>query len=133
MPYLLALALILGAVPAWKLTAMHYERVIDVAAREAAQAIADANLEALASAAAYEEVRAKARVRTVTLTREIEREVHSDPDCSARALPDGLRVALTNAAADADQPGAAHAVPAASAASTPDVGRSGPGLRRPPG
>ncbi len=133
MPYLLVLALILGAVPAWRLTAMHYEHVIDVAAREAAEAVAEANMNALASAAAYEEVRAKARVRTVTLTREIEREVRSDLDCSARPLPDGLRVALTNAAADADQPGAARAMPAASAASASDVGRSGPGLRRPPG
>lgn len=80
---------------------------------------------ATASAAAYEVQREAQRVRTITVTREVQREVLADADCSARALPDGLRDALTAAAADADQPRAAGAVPAAPAASAGDVGGSG--------
>ncbi len=128
-PVMFALGLALGGTGGWRLTTMHYEHVIDVAAREAAAAVAAANIKAQGAAAGYETVRAAQRVRTITITREVEREVKADPDCSARALPDGLRDALTAASADAGEPISDSAVPAAVAASAGDVGRPGAGVR----
>lgn len=126
---LLVAAFLGGAAGAAKITSMHYLHVIDVAAQEAAAAVAEANTRAQGAAASYETTRAAQRVRTITITREVEREVKADPDCSARALPAGLRDALTAAAADAGEPVADGAVPAAAAASTGLVGRLGAGLR----
>lgn len=127
---LLVAAFLGGAAGAAKITSMHYLHVIDVAAQEAAAAVAEANTRAQGAAASYETTRAAQRVRTITITREVEREVKADPDCSARALPAGLRDALTAAAAaDAGEPVADRAVPAAAAASAGFVGRFGAGLR----
>lgn len=130
LPLILALAAFLGgAAGAAKLTSMHYLHVIDVAAQEAAAAVAEANTRAQGAAASYEATRAAQRTRTVTITREVEREVKSDPDCSTRPLPGGLRDALTAATADAGEPVADSAVPATAAASAGHVGRSGAGVR----
>jgi len=128
-----AAGFVLGLGSAWKLTSMHYEHRIDVAAREAAELVAAANQKAQNAAADYEVWASLQRPKTITLTREVQREVLADVDCSARPLPDGLRDALTNAAADADQPGAADAVPAAPAAGADDLRGRGARLFGGPG
>jgi hypothetical protein len=112
----LAVAMALGGAGGYKATRAHYEHVIEAAAALAAAEVAAANDRAASAAADYETWAARQRPRTVTVTREIEREVKADVDCSARPLPAGLRDALTQAAADADQPVADGAVPAASGA-----------------
>jgi hypothetical protein len=128
----LALALGFGAgwrVQGWRATATAAEHE-----QQAAQDAARRFEHATAAAATYEVAREAQRVRTVTITREVQREVQADPDCSVRPMPDGLRSALEHAsAAGADQPVAVGPVPAAPAASAGDLGGSGPGLRRPPG
>jgi hypothetical protein len=126
------LALLLGAASAgsamWKLTSMHYEHVIDVRAREAAAKVGEANQRAINAADDYEVWASLQRPKTITITREVEREVKADTDCSPRALPPRLRDDLTAAAADTDQLVAAGPVPAASAPSAYDLGGRGPGL-----
>lgn len=129
----LALAVGFGAgwrVQGWRAGAERAEAE-QQAARDAAKRFEHAS----AAAAGYEAQREVQRVRTVTVTREVAREVQSDPDCSSRPVPDGLRLALERAAAAgaADPALADLAVPPARAAAAADVGGSGPGLRRDPG
>ena len=125
----LAAALLTGGWGGYKATRTHYEYVIAGIVAKAAAEVAQANDRAAAAAGDYEAWKAKQRPRVVTITREVEREVLADADCSARAIPDGLRVALTSAGADADQPQPDRALPAAPAASAGDVGGLGAGLR----
>ena len=77
----------------------------------------------------YEKVKVQQRTNTVYLTREVERELKADVDCSARDIPAGLRDALYSAATGIDQPIPDLPLPAASAASAARVGGSGNRLR----
>jgi hypothetical protein len=81
------------------------------------------------AAITFEKVREAQRVRTVYITREVERAVQADTECSDRPLPPGLRDALTRAASDANTSVPDSAVPSAPAASVADLGRLGDGLR----
>lgn len=85
--------------------------------------------QAITAAAGYEAAKAALRPRTITITREIERAVQADPDCSSKPLPASLRDALTSAARGSDQPLATGSMPAASAAGAFDLGRLGARLR----
>lgn len=127
------LALAAGFVGGWRVNAWKAGAELAESQRQAAAEAARRFEHAKASASGYEVAREAQRVRTITVTREVQREVLSDPDCSARALPDGLRRALADAAAGAGQPVSAGPLPAASAAPVGDVGGSGAGLRRPAG
>lgn len=119
-----------GGAASYKATSLYYEHEIDTAKSKAQKAVDDANQKAINAADDYEVWASLQRPRTITITREVEREVKADSDCSARALPDGLRDTLTAAAAaDTDQPRADGAVPPAPGASAGDVGRFGPRLR----
>ena len=117
----LAVATALGGYGGYKATRLHYEHVIDVAEKKAAADLATANQKAENAASDWEVWASLQRPKTVTVTREIEREVKADVDCSARPLPAGLRDALTRAG-HADNPVVADApVPAASAAGLGDL------------
>lgn len=78
---------------------------------------------ATAAATDYEAAKAAQRVKVVTVTREVERAIQADPGCSGQPIPDELRLALTRAAAYADQPIADRPMPAASAAGAFDLVR----------
>ncbi len=122
MNYLIALLLgvVIGGAGSWKATSMHYEHLASVAAREAQQKVDAANQRAENAASDWEVWASLQKPKTVTLIREVEREIAADSDCSTRALPDGLRDSLTRAGADHDQPVVADAVPAAPAATAGD-------------
>lgn len=117
MNYLLVLLIgaALGGAGLWKAASLHYEHQIDVAAREAKRLVDAADQRAVNAEADWTVWAALQRPKTITLTREVDREIQADHDCSARALPDGLRDSLTRAGAAADQPVAAGSVPAAPA------------------
>ena len=118
MNYLLALLIgaALGGAGLWKATSLHYEHKIDLAAREARQLVDDADQRAVNAESDWTVWAALQRPKTITLTREVDREIQADTDCSAHNLPDELRDALTRVGAAADQPVVAGAVPAAPAA-----------------
>lgn len=121
----LAVAAAAGGSGGWKLASMRYEHLADLAQRKAAADVAAANQRATNAADDYEVWASLQRPRTVTVTREVEREIKSDADCSTRPLPAGLRDALTRASADADQPVADRSLPAASAPGVGDLGGLG--------
>lgn len=126
-------ALAMGFGSGWKVAAWRADSQAAELQRQVAADAARRFEHATSAARQYEAAREAQRVRTVTITREVQREVLADADCSVRDLPLGLRSALERAAgAHAGQPGAAGALPAAPAASAPDLGRSGAGLRRDP-
>ena len=125
---MLLAALLTGLGGGYKLTAMHYQHREAVAASEHAVAVEKANDNAEAAAELYEEAKAKQRVRTVTVTREVEREVKVDTVCASVKLPDGLHDALTRAG-QPDQPEPDGAVPAVPAPSIGDLGGLGAKLR----
>lgn len=122
MPYLIAM--LIGAAFAgagvWRVTSLHYEHQIDLAARAARELVDAADQLAVNAESDWTVWAALQRPKTITLTREVDREIQADLDCSARNLPDGLRDSLTRAGAAADQPVAVGAVPAAPAASAHD-------------
>lgn len=118
-----------GGAASYKATSLYYEHEADLARVAAQAAVDEANQKATNAADDYEVWASLQRPKTITITREVEREVKADLDCSARALPDGLRNALTTAAADADQSDADGTVPAAPAPRFGDLGRPGPRLR----
>jgi hypothetical protein len=127
-------ALAMGFSSGWKVATWRADSAAAELQRQTAADAARRFEHATSAARQYEVAREAERVRTVTITREVQREVLADADCSVRPLPDGLRGALERAAgARADQPGAAGPVPAASAASAADLGGYGAGLRRDPG
>ena len=125
---MLLAALLTGLGGGYKLTAMHYQHREAVAASEHAVAVEKANDNAEAAAELYEEAKAKQRVRTVTVTREVAHAVQNDPGCSNQSLPDSVRDALTRAG-QPDQPEPDGAVPAVPAPSIGDLGGLGAKLR----
>lgn len=126
----LAVAAALGGYGGYKATRLHYEHVIDQAEKKSAAAVAAADQRAENAASDWEVWASIQRPKAVTITREVEREVKADPDCSQRALPDRLRDALTAAGSAANQPVADRAVPAPFAAGAFDLGRPRDGLFR---
>lgn len=124
----LAVAAAFGGMAGYKATSAHYEHVIAVEADKARQAVETANQQAQDAAGKYEAWKAAQRPKTITITREVARAVQADTDCSAKPLPDGLRAALAQAAADSNQPVAADPVSAASSATPFDLGANGAGL-----
>lgn len=125
-------ALSIGFGSGWKVRAWKAGNDEAESTMAAAKELAARNDKAMGAAVAFESVREKQRVRTITITREVEREVKADPGgCAAVELPAGLRDALTRAVSGDDSLAVpAGPVPAASAASTADVGGFGNGLRR---
>ena len=130
----LILGLALGGWGGHKATQLHYQHEIDLDKRKAQQQVDQANQRAENAATDWQAWAEVQRPKTVTITREVEREVSNDTECSARPLPAGLRDALTAAAAAGDdQRSPDSSMPAAPAARPEDLGRPGPGLRRDPG
>lgn len=108
----LAVAAVLGGYGGYKTTRMHYEHIIDVADKKAAKDIEAANQKALNAASDYEVWASLQRPKTITVTREVEREVKADADCSSKSLPPSLRDSLVKAGSTANQPVTDGAVPA---------------------
>jgi DNA-binding protein YbaB len=127
---ILIAAALSGGAGGWKLTQMHYEHLMDKDRQAQEVQQESARLRERAAATTYEVARAENRSKAITDTREVQREVQNDPDCSQRALPDGLRAALAAAARAPGEPVVDGAVPATPAASAVDVGRSRDGLFR---
>ena len=124
------MALALGFTGGWKTATWRADAEAAELQRQTAADAARRFEHATAAARTYEVAREAQRVRTITITREVEREVRADTDCAVRPVPDGLRIALERAAEGAtDQPGTDGAMPPASGASAPDMGGRGPGLR----
>jgi hypothetical protein len=115
------IAAALGGAGAWKVTALHYLHVIDVAAKEASDKVDKANGRADDVASDYEVWQSLQRPKTITITREVEREVQADIDCGKRELPDGLRRALEAAVADANPGVPDQPLPAPLAAPAADL------------
>lgn len=121
------LAVSIGFGSGWKVRAWKAGNDEAESTMAAAKELAARNDRAMGAAVAFEAVREKQRVRTITITREVEREVKADPGgCSASLLPAGLRDALTRAVAgDDSSPLPAGPVPATPAASAGDLGGRG--------
>lgn len=124
-----AFAIAVGFTGGWKVASWRADskaaEVREQTARETAKQIERAT----SAATSFEQTRAAQRIKTITVTREVQREVAADADCSAKPLPDGLRNALVRAASPASEPGAASPLPAARTASAANVGGLGAGLR----
>ena len=122
----LVIGLVIGAGISNRLTAMHFENKAAKLVAQHQDAIDKANTNADAAAELYEEAKAKQRIRTVTVTREVERAVKAD-SCAAMPLDPVLRDALTRAAnPDTGKPDSA--VPTVPAEGLRDLGRRSEGL-----
>lgn len=108
----LAAAAALGGLGSYKVTSLHYQHVIDQAAKKAQTDLDAANQRAQNAADDYEVWASLQRPKTITVTREINRAIQADMDCSRKPLPDSLRDALTAAGSNDGQPIANRAVPA---------------------
>lgn len=124
----LAVSAIAGGFASYKATSLHYEHKIDLAAKQAQVDIDAANQKAQNAADDWEVWQSIQKPKTITITREVSRAVQNDPDCSKRALPVGMRDALTKAGQTNHQPIADGALPAASSAGLGDLGRHSRGL-----
>lgn len=121
----LIFAAVLGGAGSYKVTTLYWQHRISVEADKANVAINEANRKAEDAAGQYETWKAAQRPKTITIQREVVREVKADTDCSLRAIPDGLRSALVKSSTDSNQPDPSRGVPAASAASPYELGRVG--------
>lgn len=97
-------ALAIGFSGGWRVATWRADSNAAELQRQATAEIARRVEQATAAATAYEARREAQRVRTITVTREVAREVQADADCAVKALPPPLRDALIRAAADGVQP-----------------------------
>jgi hypothetical protein len=119
-------ALSIGFAGGWRVATWRADAEAAELQRQTAADAARRFEHATAAARTYEATREAQRVRTVTVTREVAREVQADVDCAARDLPLSLRSALERAAGShADQPGPARPLLTAPAASAANLGRPG--------
>lgn len=124
-----AVAALVAAAGAYKLTSMSYEANIAKAAQEAQARVDASNRTALNAAASYEGWKATQKPKVITITREVERAVQESHDWSVEPVPASVQHAIAAAAANASASEPDAAVPAVPAASDPDEQRSGTGLR----
>lgn len=118
----LAVAGALGGWAGHELTAAHYEKQIAASDEKNRKDLVDANLRAENAASDYEVWKSIQKPKTITVTREIERAIKADSDCSAKPLPLSLRNALIKAGGGSDQPVPSFALSASSPAGAVDVG-----------
>lgn len=125
MLYALIAAVLLACAGSYKVTSLYYQHVIDQTEQEARADVDAANERANKAASDYEVWKANNRPKAVATQRKVADAVQADADCSSKPLPDGLRAALAQAGADANQPLAAGAMPAPPSAFSLDLGSAG--------
>ena len=98
------IALVVGFTSGWKVATWRAEsNASELVAAQAHDALVRQE-HASGAATQYEVAKAAQRTRTIYVTRDVERAVQGDPDCSGKPLPSSLRDALSRAAANTDQP-----------------------------
>jgi hypothetical protein len=98
--------------------------------QEVGARILEANQRAEQAAADFEEWKRKQRPKVITVVKEVDRVIEANPEWSRTALPDGVRDALTAAAAELGAGEPAGALPAVSGLDLADECRSCQGLPR---
>lgn len=123
-------ALVSALLSGWgvqRMTALHYQHLIEQQAAEQREAIDKANVNAQAAAELYEEAKAKTRIKVVTVTKEVSRAIETEPVWGGTAVPASVRsaIAAAGSALAAPEPDGAVQLPLAGRA---DERAVGPGL-----